>query len=254
MNDQPAYIVVMRPDEAGAALCAEIEKLGLLAYHFPVIAFRAVTPDFTNINQQDWLIFNSPRAVRFALAANMPRLSTAVKVIAIGGATELALQQAGINVTVVPKEASSEGLLSDLALQQIKDQAITVVRGSGGREFLEKVLRERGATVSSCITYQRELPNIDPEPCRTMLAKQQVKALVAGSFETVINGKQLLGESAWPQVKSLLLLVMSERIKKLAAEAGFQTIWVAETASNQAFLDLILKHKESICQSNNKKS
>lgn len=254
MSDKPAYIVVMRPEESGTALCAEIEAMGLSAIHFPVMTFRGVTPDFTALNQQDWLIFNSPRAVRYALAAKMPAISSTVKVIAIGAGTALALQQAGIHATLLPKEASSEGVLAAPALQHITNQRMTVVRGAGGRELLEKELSARGAKVSSCITYERELATLDAGPCRELIAKQQVGAILAGSFETVLNGKQLLGESVWPAIKHIPLLVMSERIKNLAAAAGFQTIWVAETASNQAFLDLILKHKESICQSNNKKS
>lgn len=245
-----AYVVVMRPGEAGAALCAAIEKAGMAAYHFPVIDFDPVVPVDADLSREDWLIFNSPQAVKFALAANLLVLPASVQIAAVGSTTKATLERAGIQVSLVPdQEYSSEALLAMPALQSIKDKRITIMRGEGGRDLLEKVLLQRGAIVSSCVTYRRKVATIDAAPCQALLAQHKIGALVAGSYETVLNGKQLFGEQAWPLLQKVPLLVMSERIKALAASAGFQTIWVAETASNQAFLDLILKNKESITMS-----
>lgn len=255
-------ILVTRPGSAGAELCAIIEKANGKALHFPVIAF-APPLDETAFNQailslghQDIIIFNSPQSVKAAvpaMRAAWPHFPPNVQFASVGAGTAKALKAAGYLASFYPEnEWHSEGLLAMPELNTVKDKSIAVVRGQGGRELLEKVLIERGAKVTSCIAYRRVLPMINAEPCLDLIRQQQLNLIVAGSFESVANLQLLLGSDCWPQLKTIPLIVMSERVKKLAAESGFQTILVTANASQQAILDLISQQKDVVCQTINK--
>ncbi len=263
-NDLAALsVLVTRPGQAGADLCDMVARHGGAALHFPVIAFAeprdldCFQAAIDAVADQQWLIFISSQAVAAsipALRARWPHLPEHVKFAAVGAGTAAALRAAGYIAAVYPQnEWSSEGLLDLPAFQQIDGQRIMIMRGEGGREYLEKILQERGAIVTSCLAYRRIVPDTNPAVCQEGINRRQFDVVVAGSFESVSNLKHMLGDECWPQLQTLPLIVMSERIKNLAAETGFQTIWVTPTASQQAILDLILQQKEALCQSRSKR-
>lgn len=252
------HILVTRPGAAGAELCAQVEAQGGKALHFPVIAFappadeQAFQEAIHALGDQDWIIFNSPQSVKAAvpmMRAVWPVFPEQVKFAAVGAGTAQALHAAGYRAALYPEQKwSSEELLAMPALQSISGKKIAIVRGTGGRELIEKVLHERGAHVTSCIAYQRMLPVVNAGACLELIKKNQLHVMVAGSFESVSNLVLLLGSDCWPQLKEIPLIVMSERVKKLAAESGFRTIWVTQTASNDAIINQISEKKEILCQ------
>jgi len=204
------------------------------------------------VGEQDWLIFISKHAVIAtvpALRAAWPVLPERVKFAAVGAATVQALKSAGYLTTLTPEaEWSSEGLLAQPVMHAVINQNIMIMRGQGGREYLEKELSARGANVLSCIAYQRILPDTDTAVVENLLQRNLCAAIIAGSFETITNFKLLIDENNWPRVLQTPLIVMSERIKKLAAEMGFQTIWVTQQASTESILNLISEKKDVLCQ------
>ena len=123
--------------------------------------------------------------------------------------------------------------------QAVQGQKVAIIRGEGGRELLHQQLTERGAQVLHVIAYQRVLPEVEAAPILQMLKQHQLNAIVCGSFESVQNLKILLGDAGWPFLKELPLIVVSERIKMLAQDLGFQTIWVAQNASLEAVVELL---------------
>lgn len=244
------HILITRPGLKGAELGLLIEAHGGSATHFPTIAFlpspdvEAFQEAMLHLNSQDWLIFVSPQAVR-AMSGFMPITLGAAKFAAVGAGTAALLTQAGYSVAACPsKEWSAEGLLQLPEFQSVAKKKIAIIRGAGGREILEKVLTARGAHVLSVLAYQRVLPDVDVTPYLTLLQQNKINAIVCTSFEGVKNLKILFGSDAWPQLKIIPLVVVSERIKLLAQDLGFQTIWVARNASHEAILE-ILKRKQS---------
>ena len=256
------YVLVTRPGVAGRELCDLIAARGGKALHFPVIAFAppadeaAFQQSIQALGEQDWIIFNSPQAVKAAvpaMRATWPNFPEGVKFAAVGAGTAKALNEAGYVGALYPEEEwSSEGLLNLPQFQAIRGKKVAIVRGVGGREFLEKILIERGAEVMSCMAYQRILPTTDASKCLQLIRQKQLQVIVAGSFESVSNLQLLLGGDSWPLLKEIPLIVMSERVKKLAAESGFQTIWVTQTASQNAVMDLISQQRDILCQTKKK--
>lgn len=247
-------IMVTRPDPGGAELCEAIQSQGDVAIHFPTIEFAppsdqsAFEQTITRLGEQDWLLFVSPQAVRASVSAirrTWPILPESVHFAAIGAGTAKALAQAGYHVAFIPdSEWSSEGLLDSDEFQNIQHQRIAVIRGGGGREILEKILLERGAEVISVVAYQRTKPKVDIGSYLPLLKDGKIDAIVCTSYEGVSNLKELVGTADWEALRQIPLIVVSERIKLLAGEAGFQTIWVAANASHEAILALIAQRRD----------
>lgn len=250
------HILVTRPEPQGRALCLQIEERGGRALSFPTIAF-APPPDMhafqeaiAKLGQQDWLIFISPQAVSASLVAmrsQWPVFPSTLRLAAVGAGTAKALQAAGYNVTVCPRdEWSSEALLDLPDFQSVVGKHIAIIRGVGGRELIDRTLAERGAHVLPVMAYQRVLPPSDTSKILPLLEQKKINIIICTSFEGVRNLTLLLGDSAWPYLKELPLIVMSERIKVLAHDLGFQTIWVTPKASSEAILDVIVQRKDEL--------
>jgi len=244
-------IVVTRPEPQGLVLCDLIKDHGGQAFFFPTIAFTAA-PDqiafklaITKLHEQDWVIFISPQAVYASIKEINKIYSTwpeQVKIAAIGKGTALAVNNAGLPVALQPEENwHSEGFLQQEVMQIVKDQRIAIIRGVGGRELIDKTLYERGAKVTSILAYERVLPSFDSVIMQQIVATD-IHAIVTTSFEGVTNLKKLFGEIHWEFLKKTPLLVMSERIKLLAEDLGFQTIWVTPQASNEAIVATLISH------------
>jgi len=248
MNDfQDLHILVTRPASQAQELCDLISSRGGHPIHFPTIAF-APPPDealfyqsLMQLSEQDWLIFISPQAVSASISyirKYWPHFPASVNIAAVGAGTAKALLQAGFPHVLTPdKEWNSAGLLALSDFQQVSLKKIAIIRGAGGRELLDKTLRERGAQVLPVIAYQRILPDVDVSDCLKQLQEKTINRIICTSFESVKNLKILLGETGWPYLQNIPMIVMSERIKTLAEDLGFRRLWVAHQASVNGILD-----------------
>jgi len=254
MSVLPQGVLVTRPDPEGSILCQRLEDAGIPAFHLQTISFASAPhPDefaqaIECLGEQDWLIFISPQAVYASLPAIQQRwraFPETVKIAAIGAGSAQALEKAGYQVDIYPSANwNSEGLLNLPVFKNIKDQHVAIIRGLGGRELLDHMLAERGAHVLPVIAYERLLPQVDMTPYLALLRDARLFAIICASFEGVKNLKSLFGPSVWPTLKQIDLIVVSERIKILAQDLGFQTIWVAQNASPDAILELLAQRRK----------
>jgi len=254
----PLHILVTRPAPFGEELCQLFVAQGDKAIYLPTlnIVNLPVSPELVkaikNITEQDSLVFISPQAV----LSSMPLLRqycsvipVTTQIIAMGEGTAKLLRKAGLRVDVYPdKVYSSEELLNLFMLTAVAGKKITLVRGEGGREILQQLLAESGAIVSHIVTYRRVMPEIDMQPYRELLATHPWQVTVCTSGESIKNLKQLFADAAWPALSVIPLIVVSERIKMLAEDLGFQTIWVARQMSNSALLECLAEKRQVLCQ------
>lgn len=243
-----ATILVTRPEPAGSALCHVLNGTGCETILLPTIAYAppsdlaAMESGVKQLGEQDWVVFISPQSV-FATVPLMrrewPTLPPVVKFAAVGLGTAKVLNEAGYNAIYPSQEWSSEGLLAMPAFNDVVGKRIAIVRGVGGRELLEPVLADRGAIVTPVITYQRVVPEADISNCMEMFLQKRIDAVVCTSSTSVVNFKKMIGDDGWQAVNTVPMIVISERIKKIAQDLGFKIIWVAKNASHQAIAETI---------------
>ena len=240
-------ILVTRPSPAGEELVSRLRTLGQVAWHFPLIEFspgreRSALADRINTLQEGDLLFAlSQHAVEFANAQLQQQSlsrTTAPRYFAIGRSTSLALHTvSGADVRYPLDREISEVLLQLPELQNIAGKCALILRGNGGRELIGDSLTARGAEVTFCECYQRCAIHYDGAEEAMRWQSREVTTVVVTSGEMLQQLWSLIPQ--WYREHWLLrcrLLVVSERLAKLARELGWQDIKVADNADNDALL------------------
>lgn len=243
-----ARVLVTRPAHQAENLSRLIQERGGEAIRFPVLDIVArdntdeVQDALKNLDKFQWVVFISPNAVNFALKANNGKIDRlkAVRFAAVGRVTAQALEAAGLTVDVVPEQGhTSEALLSMPQMQQVKGQACLIVRGEGGREELANTLRSRGAVVQYLEVYKRTIPSIDSSQVVQLLAQHRLDVITATSGEALQNLLIMLGENNHQLLLPIPIVVVSDRIRQLAAGMGFKRIAVTENPADTAILETV---------------
>lgn len=240
-----ARILVTRPSAQAENLCSLIERQVGVALRFPTLEIVEEHPEPQMLQlaaMSDWLIFTSTNAVDFAIKAFGGKMldSHNRRIAAVGQATATALRQAGWRVDCVPAtEFNSEGLLAEEQLQVISGMRCTIVRGIGGREKLAESLRSRGAEVAYLEVYSRRRPNIDNTDLVACLAGKQLCAVTITSAEALQNLLAMLDDASLVLLRTLPLVVVSERIRQTAQQFGFEQIAVSRQPTDAAILETL---------------
>jgi uroporphyrinogen-III synthase len=240
--------MVTRPEQQADRLCRLIEKMGGSAVRFPVLEIIPVNgvqltlKVVGKLQSFDWIVFVSANAVNFALRSSMEntKIPPQVNVAAVGRATAKALRKAGVRVDLLPETGfNSEALLATPELQQLEGQSVLIVRGTGGRELLADELRLRGARVEYLEVYKRLKPVMAVEPILKRLENNDLDVITVTSSEALQNLISAFDEKIKQRLLSIPLVVISERIKRLANKIGFKNIAVAAEPSDTAILDSV---------------
>ena len=212
---------ITRTEPGATRLAAAIEQLGFTAFKAPVLR---IEPCSTRPPQGpfDFALFVSEHAVVHAagngwLHAPWHGCPTA----AIGAAASSALREHGV-APCMAAQADAAGVLQ--ALSALPDTTL-IVKGEGGRDLLQRELRRAGGTVVEWKVYRRAVVKPD-------LASEGIDAIVASSGEgacAVANAWFSAGRSA-----RVPLLVPSQRVAEVAAQAGFENVVVTLGANPTA--------------------
>jgi uroporphyrinogen III methyltransferase / synthase len=214
MSEHPAPLanisVLLACSELKAkTLAAGLEALGAAVHAFPIIQIRGIADksrlDATldNLGGYSWIIFTSAYAVRFFHDRMTERgLSSGqwhnLQICAIGPATAAAVESAGLDVTLVPRDFAAEGILAALAerhggRRNLAGLRFLLPRAREARELLPHALEQAGASVDVVPCYENILPDLD-EDCVPALLHRRPDLLVFTSSSTVDNFVSLLGK------------------------------------------------------------
>jgi len=243
------HVLVTRPEHQAENLSRLIEKQGGVAVRFPTLGIVArddagdeIKNTLENPDNFQWIIFISANAVNFALKANGGKIARtkSVRFAAVGQSTAQAMKTAGLTVDLMPENSyNSEALLAMPQLQQVDEQNFLIVRGEGGREQLATTLRSRGAEVNYLEVYKRIIPRIDSSSVVKLLAQHRLDVITVTSAEALQNLSLMLGENN--KLLSLIpLVVVSDRIRRIAADMGFNRITVTDSPIDTAILETVI--------------
>jgi len=243
-----ARVLVTRPEHQAENLSRLIEQRGGIAVRFPALEIVSRDDDrikstLENLDGFQWVVFISANAVNFALKANSGKIprTKSVRFAAVGQATAQAMKMAGLPVDLVPEYGyNSEALLEMPQLQQVEGQNCLIVRGEGGREQLATTLRSRGAEVDYLEVYKRIIPRMDSSPVVELLAQHRLDVITVTSAEALQNLSLMLGEKNNKLLSLIPLVVVSDRIRCLAADMGFNRITVTDSPIDTAILETVI--------------
>lgn len=259
-NNRPlsgVTVMVTRPEGQGEALCGLVEAAGGRAVSFPVMVIQALDDAETRrrlhsaVSGSDMVMFVSRNAVRYAreLLPDMAAGMAGRIVCAAGAATRRALLDAGI-VGVIHAESTraSEELLArpELAAEKIAGRQVVIIRGEGGRELVTAELQKRGAAVQRVEIYRRALPQFAPDKILSLWHDSKPDVIVITSVTGLYNLVELTPEELRPALFATQLVVISERIREAAGDAGFALMpVVAASATDTELIRAVIACTES---------
>ncbi len=223
-------------------MCQLIEAAHGRPIRFPTLEIRGpidkqqARHELEAARRSDLLVFVSSNAVQFAFPLLPDQLPLDIDVAAVGSSTARALNDVGLEPTLVPEVMNSEGLLAMPALQSCSGRDVIVLRGNGGRELLAETLQARGATVRQVEVYRRLLP--DRPGAVSNLTRNWaglVDVVSVTSIAILDNLFTLLGDDG-----SLLLetpiVTASDRVSAHARERGCERVQTAASALDKDML------------------
>ncbi len=239
-------VLVTRPEgEAADKLCAAVKAAGFQVYSQPLLELHSLPslpPErrsmVLDLDRYQHVIFISANAVRFGMALIdelWPQLPEGLNWYAIGAATAAGLERFGV-APLTPSDMSSEGLLAVSALQDVSEQHILIVKGEGGRDALVQEFTRRGAVVDELACYQRSFLELPQGELAGRLARWAIDVILISSGEGLANLQLLLSRAETSKLKHMGLIVPSERVARLAQDAGFDQVVTAKNASDVAML------------------
>ncbi|HKV41246.1 MAG TPA: uroporphyrinogen-III synthase [Blastocatellia bacterium] len=160
-----------------------------------------------NLEQYDWLVFTSANGVRF-LKKRMADLGKSVPVsgarrprcLAIGPATALELESAGLHPDLIATDSKAEGVLAALiehlgGEQELSGKRFLLPQAAVARAVLPDGLRRLGAEVAAVEAYRTIKPGVNGPDIAKLFAEHRVDVLTFTSPSTVSNFAGIVGTS-----------------------------------------------------------
>lgn len=230
-------IILTRPEGRNVSLAEAVAdaldgRVDLTLLILPLLRIDPVAPTaqvalgetIDRLNDEDWVVFVSPRAVAHADRIRPLSSWRVGRVLAVGRATAGALKYRKLPPTDLPLGSEdSEGLLAALASEQtsLSGRRVWIVRGTHGREKLAKALTEAGAQVDFLAVYHRSCAEVEipreasvPDVVWVITSPEALRCLL----------RQNRPQDDGADQQGLLhsgLVVINSRTESIARELGF---------------------------------
>lgn len=187
-------IVITRPAERAQDSVEMVKSYGAIPIVIPTIELKDSKPEemmkLCNIlNELDWLIFTSPRAIKsFFKYCNLEN-SQGIKIAVIGPKTGGALDEYGVKIDLMPDDYTAEGLLAAFEKFDVKGMKIGMPRTMVARYTLPHGLEDRGAEVVLADAYKSDMPDDKSKIYELVddILKRNIDAIMFTSPLTVKN-------------------------------------------------------------------
>lgn len=236
-------IFVTRPSPEGEKLTELLNKIDRPAQHLPFFKIsqgRDILQLQHHLNQllpNDIVIVVSPQVTHainhYITNLTMPR---DLSYFAIGKKSAQLFKQFTEVEVNYPDREDSEGLLSLLQQQSVKQRNILILCGNSGRPLLSQTLMNRQAKVKLIECYTRIPIIYQPDILSEHISQQLI---IITSIEHL---NQLESYSSDEHKKQSCLLVTSQRIFTKAKELTWQNVLLVKSADNQTIFNAVKQH------------
>jgi uroporphyrinogen-III synthase len=254
---QGVGVLVTRPEQQAMPLCRLLEIEGASTLRLPAVDIKPIgnrretAAQLGPLAEFDVIIFTSANAVRFG--ASLLDQKRDLTLAAMGPATARALNHAGYRVAVLPQPGGtfdSESLLRHPRLEHPAGRRILIIKGSGGRPFLQDELACRGAEVAAVDVYQR-VPAVPSPAVLSALLESfvggAVQVITATSLEIAGNLLGMATPALRDEFERVHWLVPGERISAGLRERGLSSpLLQAESAEDHDLVAALVRWRSSV--------
>jgi uroporphyrinogen-III synthase len=254
---QGVGVLVTRPEQQAMPLCRLLEMEGASTLRLPAVEIKPIgnrreaAAQLGAFAEFDVILFTSANAVRFG--ASLLDQKRDLTLAAMGPATARALNHAGYRVAVLPPPGGtfdSENLLRHPRLEHPAGRRMLIIKGSGGRPFLQDELARRGAEVWAVDVYERVPPAPSQAVLRALLesfAGGAVQVITATSLEIAGNLLDMATPALRDEFERVHWLVPGERIAAGLRERGLSSpLLQAESAEDHDLVAALVRWRSSV--------
>jgi len=240
-------IVITRPREHARELAERIRAAGGDPVLFPTLEILppedpgTVANLIARLDSFQLAVFISPTAAMrgYGMVRASRRWPNGLRVAAVGAGTARALEEQGCRGVISPSgRADSEALAALPELQDLRDRAVVIFRGQGGREWLLGTLEARGARVEYAECYRRARPDADAGGLLARWQRGGIEAVSITSAEGLDNFIAMLGPTGRGYLCATPVFVPHPRIAAVARELGVSQILVTGRGDDQTVAEM----------------
>ncbi len=200
-------ILITRSRAQSKRMADAIAAQGGEAVLFPTIVvqppndYKPLDCAIKDIGSCDWVIFTSVNGVerffeRFFELGHDIREMAGPRIGAIGPVTAQSIRDLGMKVDLVAKEFKAEGVLAQLAEEEVRGKRFLIPRAEMAREVLPEGIVEMGGDVRVVHVYRTDKPtDSDVQRIRELLENCTIDAITFTSSSTVSHFVEMLGAS-----------------------------------------------------------
>lgn len=245
-------VLLTRPRDLISGMAAKLRAKGAEVLELPAIRTvpredqAALAAALEHIGTYQWLVFTSPTGVRVffeqmtALGRDIRSLGN-VKIAAIGKGTEGKLKDGGLFVDLMPEIYDGDHLGEALAGQCGPDTRVLIPRAGKGNARLVELLEEAGAHVDDVPIYDTVYESQTLIDESREFAGGNIDCAVFTSASTVKGFAESTKGLDYRLVKAACI----GRQTMEAAEAYGMTAYMAEKATMDSLVDLVIQMKGS---------
>lgn len=194
-------VIITRPVEHAAELCAELQRRSIETFSLPLFSFRDLEPTAareqavrTVLNLSTGVCVFSSREGVAAFARRFSAPGIACAIAAVGERTARAVQELlGRKADLVPEHASGAELASAIVAQFSPQCPVALITGRDGRSELMDQLTEARFHVSKIELYERVAAPVSAEIVEKVLALPAARTLWTFFSPSAVSGALALG-------------------------------------------------------------
>jgi uroporphyrinogen-III synthase len=248
-------VLITRPTHKAQTLAKLLTQVNIACVRQPLFDYQSLADNQISqrlLTNNNIIIFVSASAVEFANRKFSVNHWQYQEIIAVGKATKEALAYLGINNIIYPEQENSEGLLALPELDKcFSNDAITIIRGASGREYLAEQLTHRGATVTYLESYQciwRSFTNNVAQQwfeqqinCILVTSNAILEKLIQLTLTAQESGNNQHLKEYWRN--QCIWVVASQRIANTAEKFGLTRVIISNGASESEIINTLQQLK-----------
>jgi len=247
-------IVITRAVAQSDSLADALRARGAMVYVTPLIKiisaedFADLDAGLRRLRADDWIFLTSQNAVHpvalrlHILRADDPQTAEAVRIAAVGPATQRAAEEAALEVSYVARAHDGVSLAHELE-KDLRGRRVLLPRSDIAGADLPEALLRFGATVLEIVAYRTERVHDSDVGLRALISAHGVDAIICFSPSTVFALADILsGPCIGDLQQHIVFAAIGESTARAFRETGASRPLIASEATGEAIVSLLATH------------
>ena len=236
-------VVVTRAEAPDGPLGTLLAARGATVRHWPVVQIRPpedagpLEAALTKLDDYDWIVFSSARAVA-AVTQALDGPPSKVRVAVVGESTAEALRLEGWPVHLTPREFGADGLVAEFSARElVRNKRVLYPAGSIALSTLPEGLDQLGAQVDRVVAYRTVRASLDGSE----IDSGSLDAVTFTSPSAVLGLHQAIGGPAFGRVfRRIPAIAIGPTTAEALLQLGVSAAAVADPSTLEGVVEAVV--------------